>query len=237
MKKKLAMLSMTAVLSFLLAGCMYPEDKLSQNQTPYQDQVNSVQSAVDQFQEDNGGILPIKTREEDTPIYQKYPIDFKKISPKYMAEPPGNSFESGGIFQYVIMDAEEDPKVKLFDLRMAEAIRDIKVRIKLQGYPPYKEKIADNVYTLNYAALGFKEEPLAVSPYTSRDLHFVVSGNGDVYVDYLPDLYEAVENNKEHGYKEGDDIRSLLGKDSLFVPAYSLPYTINAKGEPIFLAK
>lgn len=61
-----------------LTGCMYPEEKLVQNQVPYKDQLDSVQSAVNQYKEANGGLLPIKTKDAETPIYQKYPIDFKK---------------------------------------------------------------------------------------------------------------------------------------------------------------
>ena len=60
---------------------------------------------IKQFQEDQGGILPIKTLDQTTPIYHKYPIDFKRLVPEYMAEPPGNAYESGGVFQYVIIDA------------------------------------------------------------------------------------------------------------------------------------
>ena len=62
----------------MLSGCLYPQEKLAENQIPYEDQIQSVQTAVDKFQKDNGGILPIKTRDQSTPIYEKYPIDYKK---------------------------------------------------------------------------------------------------------------------------------------------------------------
>ena len=52
----------------------------------------------------------------------KYPIDFKRLVPQYMAEPPGNAYESGGVFQYVIVNAEKNPTVKIFDLRIADLI-------------------------------------------------------------------------------------------------------------------
>lgn len=71
--------SLLIILSVILSGCLYPQDKLAENQVPYEDQVKSVQSAVDRFQKDNGGILPIKTRDASTPIYQKYPIDFQNL--------------------------------------------------------------------------------------------------------------------------------------------------------------
>ena len=119
---------------------MYPEDHITQNTIPYGDQATSVQTAIKQFQEDQGGILPIKTLDQTTPIYQKYPIDFKRLVPEYMAEPPGNAYESGGVFQYVIIDAESNPTVKIVDLRIAELISEINLRIKVQGYPPYKEQ-------------------------------------------------------------------------------------------------
>lgn len=237
MRKKYVQLLFAALLAFILTGCMYPEGKLQQNQTPYEDQVQSVQTAITKFREDNGGILPIKNADENTPIYQKYKIDFKRLVPEYLAEPPGNAYESGGVFQYVLVDVEENPTVKIFDLRIPETIGEIKLRIKTQGYPAYKEKVADHVYILDFKKLGFAEEPYVISPYTNKNLPFVISGNAEIYVDYRIDLYEIMQKT-DHGYKPGDDIRDLLWQDSMFVPAYSLPYTIEEKtGDPIFLTK
>jgi hypothetical protein len=221
---------------FTLTGCMYPEEKLVQNQIPYKDQVDSVQSAVNQFQEANGGLLPIKTKDAETPIYQKYPIDFKKIVPRFISETPGNAYENGGLFQYVLVDVESNPVVKLLDLRMAETIREIKMRINAGGYPPFKEKIAENIYTLDFKKIGYKEEPVAVSPYTNQNLHFIISTDGEIFIDYRSDLYQAIKSSK-HELKEGEDIRHILVNESMFVPAYSLPYTIDKNKEPIFLAK
>lgn len=220
-----------------LTGCMYPEEKLVQNQVPYKDQLDSVQSAVDQYKEANGGLLPIKTKDAETPIYQKYPIDFKKIVPRYMAESPGNAYENGGLFQYVLVDAETDPTVKLLDLRMAETIREIKMRINATGYPPFKEKVAENVYTLDFKKIGYKEEPVVVSPFTNQNLHFIISTEGEIYVDYRSDLYQAIKSSKKE-FEEGVDIRDILVDNSMFVPAYSLPYAIDSETkEPVFLVK
>lgn len=229
-----------SMIVLLLSGCLYPDERLKQNQIPYKDQVASVQEAVNQYRKATGGLLPIKTRDMKTPIYQKYPIDFQRLIPRYMQEPPGNAFESGGIFQYVIVDAETNPTVKLLDLRMAEQIRDINLRLKMYrdsyGYPPFKKMIAKGIFTLDYKKLGYKEPPYAISPFSGKNLPFVIDYNGDVYVDYRIDLYEALKKTK-HSYKPGDDIRGLLVKNSLFVPAYSLPYTIDANHEPVFLTK
>jgi hypothetical protein len=236
MKKFHFLLPFILVLS-MLTGCMYPEENLVQNQVPYKDQLDSVQAAVNQFKEANGGILPIKTKDAETPIYQKYPIDFNKIVPRYLSEPPGNAYENGGLFQYVLVDVEENPTVKLLDLRMAETIREIRMRINANGYPPFKEKIASNVYTLDFKKIGYKEEPVAVSPFTNNNLHFIISTEGEIYIDYRSDLYQAIKSSKEE-LKAGDDIRQILVDDSMFVPAYSLPYTIDESSkEPIFLEK
>ncbi|MFF2449943.1 hypothetical protein ACFVSW_23150 [Neobacillus sp. NPDC058068] len=221
--------------AIFLSGCMYPKEELTHNQIPYKDQIQAVQAAVDDFQKDNGGILPIKTKEADTPIYQKYPIEFKRITPKYMAEPPGNAFESGGIFQYVLVDVETNPTVKLFDLRMTETIRDINLRIRSKGYPPYKKQIAKNVYSLDFKQLGYESPPYVVSPFTNQNLSLVITGNAEVCVDYRPDLYQELKNSDKQ-FKPGEDIRPILVNDSMFVPAYSLPYTIDAlTKEPVFL--
>jgi hypothetical protein len=224
-----------ALTAFLLAGCMYPQEELAKNQIPYQDQIQAVQTAVDAFREENSGILPIKTKEAETPIYQKYPIEFKKITPKYIAEPPGNAYENGGVFQYVLVDVETKPTVKLFDLRITDVIRDIKLRIKTKGYPPYKKQIAKNVFSLDFKQLGYKKDPFIVSPFTNQNLSFVITGSAEVYVDYRPDLYQAMKKTDEK-VKSGEDIRSILVNDSMFVPAYSLPYTWDSKTkEPVFL--
>nr|WP_114745534.1 hypothetical protein [Falsibacillus pallidus] len=225
------------MLIFSLSGCMYPQDELAQNKIPYKEQIQSVQSAVDQFKAANGGILPIKTRDQKTPIFEKYPIDFQRITPKYMAEPPGNAFESGGIFQYVLVDVEKNPTVKIFDLRMADKIRDMKIRMQALDYPPFKSELADNVYSIDYKRIGYKEEPYAVSPYSQKNLSFVLNGAGDVFVDYRSDLYEALKKHKKTEFKPGDDIRSILVEDSDFVPAYSMPYTVDQNNEPVFMTK
>jgi hypothetical protein len=230
-----ALCCLLAFMSILLSGCMYPNKELTKNKIPYKDQIQAVQTAVDSFKEDNGGILPIKTKEAKTPIYQKYPIDFKRITPKYLSEPPGNAYENGGLFQYVLIDVETKPTVKLLDLNITETIRDINLRIKAHKYPPFKKRLAKNVYSIDFKKLGYKNPPYAVSPFTNKNLPFVIKGNGEVYVDYSSDLFQTL---KEGNFKvnPGEDIRPILVKDSMFVPAYSLPYTVDPENlEPIFL--
>ncbi|WP_226666883.1 hypothetical protein [Metabacillus litoralis] len=221
----------------LLTGCLYPEEKLQKNSIPYDDQIAAVQSSVDQYQEDTSGLLPIKTRDMTTPIYQKYPIDFSMLTPRYMAEPPGTAYESGGVYQYVLVDVEEDPTVKLLDLRVTEELHELSIKLEVyrqaKGYPPFKDLITSEIFTLDYEKLGYKEPPTVQSPFTGEYLPLIIDKEANVYVDYRIDLNRALQE-KDHSYKQGDDILNILVKDSPFVPAYSLPYTIDDKGEPIF---
>jgi len=223
----------------LLSGCLYPQEKLKQNQIPYKDQIATVQSAVNQFREANDGLLPIKDRDMTTPIYQKYPIEFGKLVPRFIAEAPGSAFESGGDFLYVLVDVETNPTVKLLDLKVTEEISDLHLRLDVyrqqNGFPPVKEVIYKDYFTLDYEKLGLKEEPYVVSPYTGNNLPLFIDNNATIYVDYRIDLAKAISDNT-HSFKNGDDIREILVENSMFVPAHSVPYTIDPeKNEPIFL--
>lgn len=233
--KKILMIVMVSFVS-MLSGCLYPKEKLVQNTVPYDGQLQMVQSAVDTYKEQNGGLLPIKTRDEDTPIYQKYPIDFQKITPNLLPEPPGNAYESGGVYQYVLVDVETNPTVKLIDIRMSEQLQEFTLRMKMyrdeHQYPPFKKMIADGVYEIDFKKMGYKEVPQVTSPYSGKSLPFVIDENGEIFIDYRIDLYEALQKYGDE-VEEGDDIRYLLMKESPFVPAYSLPYTVK-NGEPIF---
>ncbi|KAA0550271.1 hypothetical protein FZW96_02735 [Bacillus sp. BGMRC 2118] len=223
-------------LTLLLSGCLYPEERLSENSIPYEDQLQSVQRAVDRFKEDNGGIIPIKDRDMETPIYQKYPIDFGKITPQYIPEPPSTAFESGGIYQYVLVDVEENPTVKLIDLRLADKIRDLKSRIlvykRSNGFAPFDKELSRNVYSLDYEKLGYETPPTVESPYSGTSLPFIIDHNGEVYIDYSIDLNSFMKKT-DHTFTTGEDIRELLVQESVFVPAFSVPYTVQ-NNEPIF---
>lgn len=234
MKKILVVVTVCFVS--ILSGCLYPREQMVQNTVPHDGQLQMVQTVVNTYKEQNDGLLPIKTRDMDTPIYQKYPIDFQKLTPHLLQEPPGNAYESGGIYQYVLIDVETNPTVKLIDIRMAEQLRDITLKLKMyrdeHQYPPFKKMIANGVYELDFKKMGYKEVPQVVSPYSGKSLPFVIDEKGEIYVDYRIDLYDALQKYGDE-VKEGDDIRYILMKEAPFVPVYSLPYTTKG-GEPIF---
>jgi adenine-specific DNA methylase len=236
LQKKWLILSL--LILFTLSGCLYPEERKTQNRMPYQDQITAVQTAVENFQKDTG-VLPIKTKEADTDIYQKYLIDFNKLVPKYMQEPPGNSFEKGGTFQYVLINVETKPTVKLADLVLTDKVQDVQVALNIymakHQYPPFKKIEAQGRYTLDYKKLGFKEDPFVKSPFTGKKLPLMVNGDAKIFIDYRRDLNPAIESYKDELDKH-EDIRHLLAEHSFFVPIYSVPYQAE-NNKPVFLIK
>ena len=186
------------------------------------------------IQKNSGGLLPIKTRELETDIYIKYPIEFSKIVPAYTEKIPSNAYETGGIYQYVLIDVETNPTVKLVDLRSAERIRELNLRKNINGKVPFKDAVGDNVYAIDFKAMGFKEPLTVPSPYSETMLPLVIGGDGIFYIDYSIDLNRILKEEKPD-VKEGEDIRYLLSDNYPVLPAYSLPYTVNENNEPIFM--
>ncbi|WP_215141499.1 hypothetical protein [Exiguobacterium qingdaonense] len=234
MKKMIVIVSL--VLTTFLAGCMFPESERANN-LPYEDQLNSVQSAVDAYREQSG-VLPIKTKPADTPLMERYPIDFSRLVPGYMADPPTNSFEGGGLFQYILVDVESTPTVKLIDLRVAERLQRLQTNINAfrakEGKFPFDGSLGKNQFTLDYEKIFVTEEPVIPSPYSDRELPIYVDGTGQLFVDYRADVEEALQKTDE-SVQNGEDIRYLLYKDAPFAPAYSQGYTIDERGEVVFL--
>ncbi|UYO30450.1 hypothetical protein [Bacillus halotolerans] len=231
--------AMIFVAVIFLSGCLYPHERKSSVQaTPYQDQLKLVQSAVDEFQKANGGLLPIQTKDMSTPLYQKYPIDFNRLAPRYMAEPPSTAYESGGDYQYVLVDVENNPTVKLIDVKMAEKIRDIKLRVQMyrqeHKYPPYQDVLARDLFTLDGEKLGEADSLSVTSPISGNSLPLMIDGDGDIYADYRSELVSCLKKSKKT-FKPGTEIQDIIWEETPFVPAFSVKYTVNDKQEPVFL--
>lgn len=234
--KKLLLVIITSM--FLLTGCLYPKEELAKNQIPNESQLEMVQNAVDQYVEMTDGLVPIKTKPSDVDIYEKYLIDFTILKENNLiSEIPGTAYENGGAYQYIILDPENNPRVKLIDLRISDKLRELYTKLDIYRsehlYPPFGEQIEKGIYKLNYEKLGYKSEPHVVSPFTKNNLPFVMNTDGELFVDYRIDLQQALDEF-DHSFEEGDDIRSILEDNYHFVPVYSLPYTIK-DGEPVFL--
>lgn len=233
---KRTMTVLLLAMTLFLAGCMYSGEEEGQGKIPYDDHLAAIQQAVEAYQADTGGLLPIKTKDADTDIYIKYPIDFPKIIPQYTEKIPSSAYEKGGIFQYILVDVEENPTVKVVDLRAAEMIRDLNLRKSMQGSTPFLDEIGNNVYEIDFKALGYKSALTLESPYSDAHLPVVVGGDGQFYIDYSIEL-NRILSEENPDVSEGEDIRYLLEERSHVVPAYSLPYTVNEKNEPIFMAR
>ena len=234
--KKLLLVIITSM--FLLTGCLYPKEELAKNQIPNESQLEMVQNAVDQYVEMTDGLVPIKTKSSDVDIYEKYLIDFTILKENNLiSEIPGTAYENGGAYQYIILDPENNPQVKLIDLRISDKLRELYTKLDIYRsehlYPPFGEQIEKGIYKLNYEKLGYKSEPHVVSPFTKNNLPVVMNTDGELFVDYRIDLQQALDEF-DHSFEEGDDIRSILEDNYHFVPVYSLPYTIK-DGEPVFL--
>jgi len=221
----------------ILTGCLYPKSEMIKNQTPNEDQLESVQIAVDKYVDENDGLVPIKTKASDTPIFEKYIIDFNELKDNhFLTDIPGNAFENGGIYQYALITPEENPRVKLIDLQLTEEMRRVNIQLdnyrSKNLYPPFGKEISKGIYDINYKKLGFESKPYVVSPYSNENLPIVMDTGGKLYIDYRIDLQKAL-TEFEHDYKEGEDIRNIIADHTPFVPVYSLPYTIQ-NNEPTF---
>lgn len=227
------------VLIFVLTACMYPQSELSKNQIPSETQIAEIQKAIDDYREDTGGLVPIRTKESDVPKYEKYIIDLLELKDEqYISDFPGTSYENGGLFQYVLVDPEEEASVKLIDLRISDKLRELNREMENYrskgNYPPYGEKLAKDVFLLDYKKMGLKEQPYVVSPFTKNNLPFIIHASGKIYVDYRMDIYEFYqEYGEEYDFKKDDDMRKILTDNSDFVPVYSLPYSLE-DDEPQF---
>jgi hypothetical protein len=226
------------LLLLLVSGCMYPNELRKQNTANPAEFIPVVQGAIDQFHTKTG-VLPIKNSEEDTPIYEKYPIDFKKLQEYgYLSTPPLNSFESGGTFIYVLVHPETKPEVKLLELTAHQSVGDVQSWVddykrNNNGQVPAGAEVAPYFYYVDFAKLG-KKPPQVKSVYNRQTfINYIVHVSGQVAIDYAPDIMTYVQSKGlADKLQPNQDLRELLVQDSLFVPAHSFPYKWQ-NGQPL----
>lgn len=234
-KKRIVLL---IVIIALLTGCSSFQSKPQASKTinpgPY---VALVQAALDGFIEANT-ILPIMNSDMDTPLYEKYKVDFTRLKQQgFLQSIPENAFENGGTHYYVIVDAESDPKIKLLDLVSVKAARDVERRIKQyfdqHRVLPTLEQVSTGWYTIDYEALKLDEVQVK-SMYSNHYLGLLVHMSGAVIIDYAIDIMQLMmkEEIADADFDEGFDLRTLLVKHYHFVPAQSAAYYWK-DGEPV----
>jgi hypothetical protein len=235
LNKKVQIAFVLFLLSLILTGCFYPNERRIENQVPSAEQVAMVQNAVNSYKEKTG-VLPIHTRDAETPLYEKYIVDFRELmNLRLLSSIPANSFEAGGTFRYVIINVETEPLVKLIDLRLAKTIGELQLRVNeylKNDYLPVDRIIDESYYLLDYKKLNLKSPPQVPSPYSQTYLPIIANRLGQLGVDYRIDLFQTLEKMGDVKLEEGGDIRYILMENSLFAPAYSFPYDVK-NGEPV----
>lgn len=234
-RKSFKLVISLTILSSLLSGCLYPDERRAENQIPSTFFVEATQKAIEQFQKDTA-VLPIVTKSLDTPIFEKYEIDFRKMIPKYMPDVPSNAFEKGGVYKYVLIDVETKPTVKLIHLTAVSTVADVQSEVdRYKGHfekLPVLADLGNGYYSIDHERLGLKawQVPSTMGTYL---LPLVMNAEGQVGIDYAADIAQLLRETKVT-VPEKTDPRYVLARNSMFVPAKSFPYEM-VNGEPKLL--
>ncbi|CAI6058301.1 hypothetical protein [Cohnella sp. JJ-181] len=231
--KRTALLALTLAL-LPLAGCLYPDEYTPSSQVSAKESVRIVQEAVDRYRGDTG-LLPIENATEATPQYEKFRLDFAKLKRMgYLTDIPKEAFESGGSGQFLVIDEESDPQVKLLDVAVYQAIGVVQTKVnayvlKHKGQQPVSDEVYPDFKRIDYKKLGI-DDPAIRSMYTGRVLELMIDPGSAVYADYGIDIVKALDK-AETKPGPGDDLRALLASESFYVPVKSPVYRL-AGGEP-----
>jgi hypothetical protein len=232
-------LGLLALIMMTLAGCLYPEDQTPGGQASAREAVLTVQDAIDRYQQQTG-LLPIQNANESVPIYEKYKVDFGKLKRMgFIAQIPSAAFENGGSFQFLIIDEETKPQVKLLDLGTFQAVNDIQKKVnEYRASHGNRNPSGDEQYpgfpVVDFKKLGMKA-PDIVSVYSRQTLNVLVDEQGQAYVDYGIDIATAV-NKTESKPQADEDLRRVLIDASYYVPVRSPEYHW-IDGEPRAVSK
>jgi hypothetical protein len=214
-------------IAIILSGCLYPKDQLKKNQISTGEYLILVQNAVENYKQ-RTGVIPIKNSTEQTPIYEKYVVDFKKLLDyNVISQIPADAYESGGTNYYVIVEPEGELKVKLMDLITANKVADI--QRKIDSYVaagnkvPLGEQIKPDFYSIDFKSLGLKSEQVR-SVYSDMYLAIVIHESGQALVDYAPEVMNAIRMKNITEPDANMDLRSYLVEQSNYIPVESYPY-------------
>jgi hypothetical protein len=223
------------VMLVILSGCFYPSEQRVENQLPVEDYMRVVQRGVDQFKEERG-IIPIKTKPNDTDIFEKYMINFSQLVPKYFPSVPPNAFEQGGEYLYVLVDVESpQPLVRLLDLVTVQTVGDVQQGVELyrsrNGEYPFEQEVDPGFYTIDFKKVKVKETQVR-SPYSNQFLPLLLHESGQVIVDYRMEIMRQLNRIGLDQISPDEDLRRILYDNSFYVPARSVPYQLT-DGEPM----
>lgn len=222
----MALMLMAAGLT-LTAGCLYPEDQTPGNQVSARESVLTVEDAVDRYKQ-HTGLLPIQNAGQAVPVYEKYKIDFGKLKRmSFLASIPPMAFENGGAYQFLIIDEETKPTVKLLDLAVFQAVSNVQdkvdeYRVSHRNANPAGEELYSGFRSMDFDKLGISAPDIR-SMYSQQTLNLMVDEGGRVYVDYAIDIVTAIKKLQDTPQPE-EDLRRKLIEASYFVPVKSPVY-------------
>jgi len=230
---KLPMLLM--ILSLLLSGCLYKQTGDVKGSPVSKEAIRNVQGAVDQYLEEKQ-ILPIQNSQVDVNKYEKFRIDFQRLTREgYLENIPGSAFENGGNYFYLIQNEEVKPVVKVQNVLLTQKVIEVQSwvdsYIQANGDIPGDVQIYDEFYSIDFKRLN-KQQPELLSLYGPHTLDLMVSTNGVVYVDYAIDIMRVIQEMDPSTISEDQDIRELLIQNSEYVPVKSTAYHF-IDGQPV----
>lgn len=225
---RLVMLVLLIVSVLSLSGCMYPKSEMKQNQAAPKEAVRNVQAAIEQYQSETG-MLPMKNSTEDTPLYEKFQVDFAQLKNKgYLSSIPAAAFENGGNYYFLITNEETKPQIKLMNLVTYQQINDLQSWVNdykgsHDGQLPKGEQAYPGYYYIDYKALN-KKSPDLRSDYSFQTLAAIMDETGLVYADYGIDIMQAVQKKGGAEPSADTDLRALLVDSDMFVPVKAPVY-------------
>jgi len=226
MTKRWGLVVVLTAMAALLSGCLYPKDNLAQNQGSVREAVRNMQGVVEEYQT-RTGLLPIINSDAQTPTYEKYRIDMKKLQQLgYIGDIPSISFEKGGSYYFMIINETTEPSVKLMDLVLFQRINEIEQAVRQQttagGELPLGEPAYPGFYRIDYNQLTIKEPQLR-SVFSGSFITAMLDEQGNVYADYGADLARLIRE-KALEPESNVDLRPLLAANSDYVPVKGPAY-------------
>lgn len=232
-----AVLTLAAVCLMMaaLTGCLYPKDRLKQNQAAPKEAVRNVQAAVDDYFAQTG-VLPIQNSESNVPKYEKYKVNFTTLQAKnLLSSIPPAAFENGGSYYFLIIDEETAPRVKLMDLVTLQKVNDLQSKVnshlKQTAKVPKGEQKYNGFYSIDYKQLNMKAPDIR-SVFSGQTLEALTNEAGVIFVDYGIDIMQLISKKE---YTEDElkvDLRELLVDATEYVPVKSPAYHF-INGEPV----
>ncbi len=227
MWRKGTILVVALVALLVVSGCMYPQEQRRQNGVAPKEAIRNVQGAMDQYQSETG-MLPIITASSETPVYEKFLVDFSILQRGgYLSDIPSAAFEKGGNFRFLVLDEETKPTIKLQDIVTFQKINDVQKWVTDyrhdHGKVPAGEAMYPGFFQIDYKLLN-KTEPTISSVYSGQSLLTLVDEQGVVYADYALDLMQLIQQSGQTEIDEQLDLRTLLVEHSDYVPVKSPAY-------------